>query len=146
MQADDRIFPVGCAAGAYDMFHVGHLNILLRARERCEHLIASVATDDAVFAQKGRKPIVPLAERIEILQHIDVVDEVVAHEADHLTLHAQHPFDAFFKGSDWAQTEKGNRLEAEFAARGVTVVYLPYTETTSSTHLRAALEGILSSW
>ncbi len=138
-----EIYEVGCAAGAYDMFHIGHLNILCRARERCDYLIASVATDEAVFAQKGRLPIVPLTERMEILRHIDVVDEVVFHEADHLALHAEHPFDAFFKGSDWKGTERGERLAAEFAVRGVAVVYLPYTETTSSTHLRTALEEVI---
>lgn len=140
---DQEIFDVGCAAGAYDMFHIGHLNLLRRARERCHHLIASVATDESVLAQKGRRPIVPQHERMEILRHIDVVDEVVCHGTDHLALHAEHPFDAFFKGSDWKDTERGERLAAEFAERGVTVVYLPYTESTSSTHLRQVLEELI---
>lgn len=132
---------IGYAAGAYDLFHVGHLNILRHAKSQCDHLIAGVVSDEMLLKSKGGVPIVPLAERLEIVRHISYVDEAVAEVVpDKLdTWRALH-FDVFFKGDDWRGTEKGIRLEKEFAAVGVEVVYFPYTVHTSSTKLRQALD------
>ena len=138
----DRHRPrVGYAAGAFDLFHVGHLNLLRQARQRCDHLVAGVVSDELLEATKGHLPVVPLAERMEIVEHVRYVDEVHAEVLpDKLDTWRQLRFDVFFKGDDWQGTPRGERLEREFAALGVEVVYFPYTVHTSSTKLRAALE------
>ncbi len=133
---------IGYAAGAFDLFHVGHLNILRNARERCDHLIAGVVSDEMLQLSKGKPPIVPLAERLEIVRNIRFVDEAVAETLPNkLDTWRLLGFTMFFKGDDWRGTEKGLRLEREFAAVGVEVVYFPYTLDTSSTELRHALEA-----
>jgi glycerol-3-phosphate cytidylyltransferase len=134
---------VGYAAGAFDLFHVGHLNILRQARSRCDYLIAGVVSDEICHATKGRYPVVPLQERLEIVRHISYVDRAVAEVwPDRLQTWAEVEFDVFFKGDDWKDTEKGRRLERDFATVGVSVVYFPYTLHTSSTALRTALAAL----
>jgi glycerol-3-phosphate cytidylyltransferase len=132
---------IGYAAGAFDLFHVGHLNILKHAKSQCDYLIAGVVSDEMLRLTKGITPVVPLAERLEIVSHISYVDEAVAEVVpDKLETWKSLRFDVFFKGDDWKGTEKGTRLEREFAKVGVEVVYFPYTVSTSSTALRRALE------
>ncbi|MEY9851980.1 glycerol-3-phosphate cytidylyltransferase [Leifsonia sp. EB41] len=134
---------VGYAAGAFDLFHIGHLNILKHAKSECDYLIAGVVSDEMLRLTKGVDPVIPLAERIEIVRHIAYVDEAVAETVpDKLDMWRDLRFDVFFKGDDWRGTEKGLRLEREFAAVGVEVVYFPYTMTTSSTQLRKALAAL----
>ncbi|CAM5790272.1 Cytidyltransferase OS=Cellulomonas persica OX=76861 GN=CPE01_18320 PE=4 SV=1 [Cellulomonas persica] len=131
---------VGYAPGAYDLFHVGHLNILRRAREHCDFLIAGVVSDEMLEQARGRRPVVPLAERMEIVEHIAFVDAVHAEVVpDKLETWRELKFDVFFKGDDWRGTPKGEELERRFAEVGVEVVYFPYTLQTSSTALRRAL-------
>jgi glycerol-3-phosphate cytidylyltransferase len=130
----------GYVPGAWDMFHIGHLNILKRSRPHCGHLIVGVVTDDALLQMKGKFPIVPLEERMEILSAIGIVDEVVVDfSMNKVDVWKRVGFDVLFKGSDWMGTAKGRRLEDEMASVGVDVHYLPYTEQTSSTELRRAL-------
>lgn len=134
---------VGYAPGAYDLFHVGHLNLLKHAKEHCDHLIAGVVADDVLAVTKGARPVIPLAERLEIVRHIDVVDDVFAEtQPDKLLTWQELRFDVLFKGDDWRGTAKGERLERDFAAVGVEIVYFPYTVHTSSTILRRVLERI----
>jgi glycerol-3-phosphate cytidylyltransferase len=134
---------VGYAAGAFDLFHIGHLNILKHAKSQCDYLIAGVVSDEMLELTKGVSPVIPLAERLEIVRHIAYVDEAVPETVpDKLDMWRQLHFDVFFKGDDWRGTEKGMRLEREFAAVGVEVVYFPYTMTTSSTQLRKALAAL----
>ncbi|RFA21185.1 adenylyltransferase/cytidyltransferase family protein [Subtercola boreus] len=134
---------IGYAAGAYDLFHVGHLNLLKHAKDRCDYLIAGVVSDEMLELNKGISPVVPLAERLEIVNHIDYVDEARAEVlSDKLDTWREVQFDIFFKGDDWRGTEKGHRLETEFAKVGVEVVYFPYTMHTSSTRLRLALDAL----
>ncbi|PZR54263.1 cytidyltransferase [Xylanimonas oleitrophica] len=136
---------VGYAAGAWDLFHVGHLNVLRHARAHCDYLVAGVVDDDTLEVTKGHRPVVPVTERAEIVRHVRFVDEVfVEHQPDKLATWGQRPFDVFFKGDDWKGTARGLDLERRFAQVGVRVVYFPYTVHTSSTVLRralAALEG-----
>jgi glycerol-3-phosphate cytidylyltransferase len=136
---------VGYAPGAYDLFHIGHLNLLRHAAERCDHLIAGVVSDEMLVLTKGRAPVVPLAERMEIVRNLRIVDEVHAEVVpDKIDTWREVGFDVIFKGDDWRGTEKGRRLERDFGAVGVEVRYFPYTVHTSSTALRralAALEG-----
>ncbi len=141
MEAEPSI--VGYVPGAFDMFHIGHLNILRRSRERCTTLVAGVVTDDACLEMKGYRPIVPFEERLEIVSMLRLVDIAVAdRSADKREAWAAHNFDVLFKGSDWADTPKGRRLEEQMAELGVDVEYLPYTEHTSSTLLRQTLERL----
>lgn len=134
---------VGYAAGAYDLFHIGHLNMLRRAREQCDYLIAGVVSDEMLRVTKGIEPVVPLAERLEIVRSIRHVDEARAEVVpDKLDTWREIGFDVFFKGDDWRGTVRGLRLEREFAEVGVDVVYFPYTQHTSSTVLRLALEAL----
>jgi glycerol-3-phosphate cytidylyltransferase len=133
----------GYAPGAFDLFHVGHLNLLKHAKSRCDFLIAGVVSDEVLRTQKGVTPVIPLAERLEIVRNIRFVDDAVAAVVpDKLDIWRELRFDVFFKGDDWRGTEKGERLEREFAAVGVEVVYFPYTLSTSSTALRRALDSI----
>ncbi|PWJ56049.1 glycerol-3-phosphate cytidylyltransferase [Quadrisphaera granulorum] len=129
---------IGYVPGVYDMFHIGHLNILRRAREGCDLLVVGAVTDDVVERTKGKRPVVPLTERMEILASVGIVDRVVADDcgSDKLPMWQRLHFDILFKGDDWKGTPKGDQLEAGMAAVGARVVYFPYTETTSSTLLR----------
>jgi len=132
---------IGYAAGAYDLFHVGHLNILRRAKSQCDHLIAGVVSDEMMELTKGIRPAIPLAERLEIVRSIRYVDEAIVESLpDKLETWREVGFTMFFKGDDWKGTERGMLLERQFTAVGVEVVYFPYTVDTSSTTLRRALE------
>ncbi|MBI5161884.1 MAG: adenylyltransferase/cytidyltransferase family protein [Micrococcales bacterium] len=134
---------IGYAAGAFDLFHVGHLNILRHARAACDHLIAGVVSDDMLRLTKGISPVIPVSERLEIVRSVRWVDEAVVETVpDKLEMWRELRFDVFFKGDDWRGTEKGARLEREFDAVGVEVVYFPYTVATSSTALRRALAAL----
>ncbi len=134
---------VGYAPGVYDLFHVGHLNILKHAKSHCDLLIAGVVSDEMCLLTKGARPFVPTAERLEIVRHIDLVDAV--HEEvvpDKLDTWRELRFDRIFKGDDWRGTPKGDKLERDFASVGVEVVYFPYTVHTSSSKLRHALSVV----
>jgi glycerol-3-phosphate cytidylyltransferase len=134
---------IGYAPGAYDLFHVGHLNILRHAAEHCDHLIAGVVSDEMLLLTKGRLPVVPLAERLEIVRSLRFVDDVHAEVVpDKVDTWREVGFDVIFKGDDWRGTAKGDALESDFAAVGVAVHYFPYTMHTSSTILRKALAGL----
>jgi glycerol-3-phosphate cytidylyltransferase len=131
---------IGYAPGVYDMFHIGHLNILRNSRLACDYLIAGVVSDDLSRRAKGKSPVIPLAERLEIVRSVRYVDEAVAEDVPtKLEMWQRLHFDVIIKGDDWRGTDKGNRLEREFAEVGVEVFYLPYTVHTSSTMLRQAL-------
>ncbi|GAA4422130.1 adenylyltransferase/cytidyltransferase family protein [Georgenia halophila] len=136
---------VGYVPGGFDMFHIGHLNILRAARARCDRLVVGVATDDSLVAMKGRLPVVPHAERLEIVSSLRFVDDVVPDlGADKRLAWRANRFDVLFKGDDWLGTAKGDRLEAEMWEVGARVIYLPYTPSTSSTMLRAFLAEALA--
>lgn len=132
---------IGYAPGVYDLFHVGHLNILRHAKSECDFLIAGVVSDEMCRRAKGLSPVIPHSERLEIVSHIDYVDavhpEVVPSKLD---TWKDIRFHRIFKGDDWRGTPKGDKLEADFAAVGVEVVYFPYTVHTSSSRLRRALQ------
>lgn len=136
---------IGYAAGAFDLFHVGHLNILKRAKSECDYLIAGVVSDEMLELSKGRRPVIPLSERLEIVGSLGCVDRAYAETLpSKLDTWRELQFDIFFKGDDWRGTRKGMELEREFAAVGVEVVYFPYTIDTSSTLLRQALAALIA--
>ncbi len=131
---------IGYAAGGFDLFHIGHLNLLRHAREHCDELVAGVVSDEMLREVKGVEPVIPTLERVEIVRAIRWVDRVhVETVPDKLETWREVGFTHFFKGDDWRGTEKGARLEREFAAVGVEIVYFPYTAHTSSSALRRAL-------
>ncbi|SPT55594.1 adenylyltransferase/cytidyltransferase family protein [Schaalia odontolytica] len=127
----------GYVPGGFDMFHQGHLNILRAARERCDRLVVGVTSDEALIRMKGRAPVIPLKERCDLVSSLRFVDAVVVDlDQDKRLAWRLQPFDVLFKGDDWKDTPKGAALEAEMAEVGASVVYLPYTPSTSSTKLR----------
>ena len=133
---------VGYVPGVYDMFHIGHLNVLRNASLHCDHLIAGVVSDEMAAVAKGREPIVPLVERLEIVRSVRYVDEAVAETvADKVEMWRRFKFDVLIKGDDWRNTPKGRALEERMAEVGVEVIYLPYTAHTSSSLLRRVLVG-----
>lgn len=128
---------VGYAPGAFDVFHIGHLNLLRRARLACDHLIAGVVSDASAETQKGRRPVVPEHERVAIVASMQFVDDAVLEDRDDkLAMWERLHFDVVFKGSDWEGSAKWTNLEKVLGERGVRIVYLPYTDQTSSTRLR----------
>lgn len=133
---------VGYAPGAYDMFHIGHLNILRRASEQCDLLIAGVVSDQVVLDAKGKLPIVPFVERLEIVGSIRFVHDAVPDlHTDKFDSWQELKFDVLFKGDDWRGTERGIKLEAQLREVGSRIVYFPYTVQTSSTALRKAISS-----
>ena len=127
---------IGYTTGVFDMFHVGHLNLIRRAREKCDRLIVGVSTDEVVEQYKGHRPIIPYAERVEIVKAIRYVDEVVPQTTmDKFAAWEKLRFNRLFHGNDWKGSAMYNEVEAKLAAVGVEVVYFPYTQGTSSTML-----------
>ena len=121
-----RVGRVGYAPGVYDLFHVGHLNILKHARSECDYLIAGVVSDEMALLAKGRTPVMPLVERLEIVRSLRYVDEAVAEVLpEKIDTWKQVGFDIIFKGDDWRGTPKGDKLERDFAAVGVAGQVLP---------------------
>lgn len=133
---------VGYTTGVFDMFHVGHLNLIARAREQCDRLIVGVSTDDVVLDYKGHAPIVPFEERVVIVKAIRYVDEVVPQTSmDKFAAWEKLHFNRLFHGNDWKGSAMYNEVEAKLKAVGVEVVYFPYTQGTSSTLLAERLRG-----
>ncbi len=128
---------IGYTTGVYDMFHIGHLNILQRAREQCDYLIVGVSTDELVIKEKNKTPIIPFSDRYAIVNAIKYVDEVVPQEnKDKLAAWGKYHFNKMFVGSDWMGSKAWERFEQQFAPLKVEIVYLPHTECISSTILR----------
>lgn len=135
----ERPAVIGYAPGAYDLFHIGHLNLLRRSRLACDFLVAGVVSDEVAVAQKGKRPVVPEEERLEIVRACRYVDDVYLERTpDKLETWDEVRFDVVYKGDDWVGSPRWEKLARDFAERGVDVVFLPYTSRTSSTLLRDA--------
>lgn len=134
-------YAIGYTTGVFDMFHVGHLNILRRAKEQCDHLIVGVSTDENVQNYKKKTPIIPFEERIEIVKAIRYVDEVVPQvNMDKFQAWERLHFDALFHGDDWRGSSMYDEIEKKLAAVGCDVVFLPHTDGVSSTLLAKKLK------
>ena len=132
---------IGFTSGVYDLFHIGHINILKNAKSMCDKLIVGVSTDDLVQTYKNKVPVIPFSERIEIVRSIKFVDSVVAQDnLDKMVLWDKLKYDIMFVGDDWQNTEKWQILEKTFKLKGVNIVYFPYTEGTSSTKINNILD------
>lgn len=133
---------IGYTAGVYDLFHIGHLNLLKNAKGLCDKLIVGVTVDELV-AYKRKKAMIPYEDRAEIVRSIKYVDAVVPqYDMDKLTMCKKLGASIMFVGDDWYGTEKWKNYEKEFAAEGIKIVYFPYTKGTSSTQIRKALQCV----
>lgn len=134
-------YKIGFTDGVYDMFHVGHLNMIRKAKERCEYLIVGVHSDEIVESYKHRKTIINENDRREIVGAIKEVDKaVINYTRDKIELLKLYNFNVVFIGDDWKGTERWNNFEKELAKRGVKVEYIPYTKGISSTMIREKIK------
>ena len=134
---------IGYTTGVFDMFHIGHLNILKRAKEHCDYLIVGVSTDELVQNYKNKTPIIPYEERKAIVETIKYVDRVVPqNNRDKYSAYEEYKFNVMFVGDDWKGKPLFEEVEKRFKQVGVEVVYFPYTQGTSSTILKEKLEKI----
>lgn len=131
---------IGYTTGVFDMFHIGHLNILRRAKEQCDYLIVGVSTDELVEHDKHKTPIIPFVERLAIVDAIKFVDRVVPQpDKNKMAAWERYHFSKMFVGSDWKGTDVWNEFEKQFEPLGVEIVYLSHTDGISSTMLRDKL-------
>ena len=133
---------VGYTSGVYDLFHIGHLNLLKNAKGLCDKLIVGVTVDKLV-AYKHKKAVIPFVERIEIVRNIKCVDAAIPqNDLDKYKMWEKLHFDVLFVGDDWFNHPRWKEMEEKFASVGVRVVYFPYTKGTSSTILNATLMAL----
>ena len=133
---------VGYTSGVYDLFHIGHLNLLINASSLCDQLIVGVTTDELV-SYKNKKPIIPFQERLEIVRSIKYVDAAISQpDMDKFKAWEKLKFDVLFVGDDWFKNPKWEEIESRFKEVSVRVVYFPYTKGTSSTLLNSTLESL----
>lgn len=131
---------VGYTAGVYDMFHIGHLNVIKNAKALCDYLIVAVSTDEVVETSKHKKTIIPYEERVKIVEAIRYVDKVVPQVSYEINAKIEaaiaNKIDIMFVGDDWKNTEKWNQIGKKLNDIGVKLIYLPHTDGISSTILR----------
>ena len=129
-------FKIGYTTGVFDMFHIGHLNIIKKAKEQCEHLIVGVSTDELVQSYKNKTPIIPFNDRIAIVESCRYVDEVIPQVTmDKLEAWGDLHFNAMFHGDEWKGSDLYNKYVEEFSQVGVEVVFIPHTKGINSTLL-----------
>ncbi len=134
---------IGYTTGVFDLFHIGHLNILRRAKEQCDYLIVGVSTDELVEQYKNKRPVISFEERCEIVKAIRYVDEVVPQmDREKFAAWERLKFNRMFVGDDWKGSVLFTQLEEQFKPHGVEIVYFPYTKGTSSTFLKETLAKI----
>tara|TARA_Y100000591_G_C21333145_1_gene451205 strand:+ start:102 stop:524 length:423 start_codon:yes stop_codon:yes gene_type:complete len=134
---------IGYTTGVYDLFHVGHLNILNNAKKMCDKLIVGVTTDELMMDYKNKKSVIPYEERSEIVANIRSVDVVVPQVSmNKLEAWQKLKFNIMFVGDDWHDTPKWNLIEEELKKQGVKIVYFPYTKGTSSTIINDTLKKL----
>lgn len=133
---------IGYTTGVFDMFHIGHLNILKNAKEYCDYLVVGVSTDELVKRYKGEKPIIPFDERKEIINSIKYVDKVVAQVTlDKIDAWNELHYNVLFHGDDWKGTQLYDDVERYLQEKGVKIMYFPYTKNISSTKLKEIVFG-----
>lgn len=134
---------IGYTTGVYDMFHIGHLNIIRRSKEQCDFLIVGVSTDELVQKEKNKTPVIPYEERAEIIGALKYVDQVVPQSSKNkMEAWENYHFNKMFVGSDWKGSPQWEAFEKQFAPLGVEIIYLPYTDGVSSTKLAGAMKDM----
>ena len=132
---------IGYTQGTFDMFHIGHLNLIKNAKRHCDYLVVGVNSDDLVESYKNKRPIKPLDERVEIMRAIKYVDEViVTNTLDKKEIWEKVRFNEIYIGDDWKGNERWEKTGKEMEQLGAKLVFLPYTKDTSSTMLREKLK------
>ncbi len=132
---------IGYTTGVYDLFHVGHLNLLRNAKGMCDRLVVGVTVDELV-SYKGKQAVIPFEERIEMVRACRYVDAAVPqYDMDKLTACKKLGASYLFVGDDWYETEKWQEYEKEFAEEGIKIVYFPYTKEVSSTRILEAMHN-----
>lgn len=127
---------IGYTTGVFDMFHIGHLNIIKASKEKCDYLIVGVSTDELVKKEKNKTPVIPFEERIEIVSSLKYVDQVVPQiNKNKLEAWEKYHFNRMFVGDDWKGTSAWNHYETQFQPLEVEIIYLPHTDGISSTIL-----------
>ena len=135
---------IGYTTGVYDMFHIGHLNVIRKAKEQCDYLIVGISTDELVEKEKHKMPVIPYEERVAIVSALKYVDQVVPQsDIDKVAAWKRYHFNKLFVGSDWEGTPRWKVYEEEFRPLGVSVIYLPYTDGISSTKLTSVIKDII---
>lgn len=135
-----KLLIIGYTSGAFDLIHVGHLNVLRNARGMCDRLVVGVTTDELLRDCKGREAVIPFDERIELVRSIKYVDAAVPQrDMDKLAMCKKLDACIMFVGDDWYQTERWNEYEKAFAEENIKIIYFPYTKNVSSTVLREKL-------
>lgn len=135
---------IGYTTGVYDMFHIGHLNVIRRAKEQCDYLIVGVSTDELVQHDKNKTPVIPYEERAAIVAALKYVDQVVPQtDRNKVGAWEKYHFNKMFVGDDWKGTDAWNRFEEQFKPLGVESVYLPHADGISSTQLTGVIKSIL---
>lgn len=139
-QTMKKRYRVGITVGVFDLFHVGHLNLLERCKGMCEHLVVAVCQDDYVTQIKHKKPVYPASDRMRLLAALRCVDEVIPvtieETEDKMLLLHNHQFDVLFSGDDWKGTPRYIKTEEQFAKLGVSIEYLSYTQGISTTQIK----------
>ena len=134
-------YKIGYTTGVFDLFHIGHLNILRNAKEQCDYLIVGVSTDEVVQSYKHKSPVIPFEQRIAIVESIKYVDRVVAQTTmNKMEAWQTLKFDVLFHGNDWQNSDMYNKIIKEFSEVGVDVVFLPHTPGVSSTDIAQKME------
>ncbi len=134
---------IGYTTGVYDMFHIGHLHLLKKAKNRCDYLIVGISVDELVQSYKGKTPIIPFENRLEIISALKFVDEVVAvTHRDKFQSFLDVGYDILFVGDDWKDSDIFNNLQKQLSPLGAKVDYFPYTKEVSSTKFRDILQDI----
>ena len=133
---------IGYTTGVYDLFHIGHLNLLKNAKGMCDRLIVGVTVDDLV-GYKGKHAMIPFEDRIEIIRSIKYVDAAIPqYDMDKLTTCKKLGAKMLFVGDDWYNTDKWREYESEFSQAGIQIIYFPYTKGVSSTKISQALNHV----
>ena len=137
-------YKIGYTQGTYDMFHIGHLNLINHAKEYCDYLIVGVNSDELVRSYKNKTPVIVAEERAAIVRNLKAVDKcVIATTLDKLHAHDLYHFDAIFIGDDWKGNARWEKTKTDLAERGADVVFLPHTDGICSTQLTGVIKNIL---
>ena len=141
----EKKYKIGITVGVFDLFHVGHLNLLERCKSMCEYLIVAVCQDDYVIQIKHKQPVYSEKDRMRILSALKVVDAVIPvsieETEDKLLLLKNHPFDVLFSGDDWKGSERYKKTEDQFLKLGASIEYFPYTPGISTTSIKEKING-----
>lgn len=139
-------YKIGITTGVFDLFHIGHLNLLERCKEQCEQLVVAVCDDAYVRDIKHKEPIYPIEERVRIINALKCVDKVIVVSFedvdDKMLLYSKHNFDVLFSGDDWKGSERYLKTEKQFASIGVSIEYLSYTQGISTTQIKEKMKNI----